>query len=84
MTNERSPEEWEASDHIENLKAGIPKPGSAIPGLCGHHPALALALIWIIRRMDKDDRISLVRVPLTSGGVAAVVIGIFEAIKQLL
>jgi len=83
MTEERSPDEWDASDHIDNLKAGVPKPGGKISGICDHHSSLALALIWMIRRMDKDGREATMRVPLTSGGIAALVIGIIEAIKYL-
>lgn len=48
----KPPEEWEASDHIENLKRGIPAPGLDIPGLCKHHSSVASALVWIIRRID--------------------------------
>jgi hypothetical protein len=83
MTADRSPDEWDASDHIDNLKAGIPKPGSKISGICDHHSALALALIWMIRRMDKDDRGFNLRVLLPAGGAGAGVIAVIEVLKVL-
>lgn len=49
-TNGKSPEDWEANDHIENLKDGL-----GATGVCGVHDDLARALIWMIRHMAKAD-----------------------------
>jgi hypothetical protein len=83
MTNDRSPEDWEAIDHIENLKAGIPKPGQKIPGVCEYHSAQACALIWMIRRMDKEGK-SGVKLMLPASGGAALIVAFIEGVKYLL
>ena len=46
----RKPEDWEAADHIENLKAGI-----GHEGICKFHDDLTRALIWMIRHMEKEE-----------------------------
>ena len=47
----KNPEEWEASDHIENLKAGI-----GHEGLCKFHDDLTRALIWMIRHLELAEK----------------------------
>lgn len=47
MSDPRSPEEWEAAEHITNLKAGL-----NVAGVCPAHGQLTMALIWMIRRID--------------------------------
>ena len=75
-----SPEEWEAADHIENLKASIPKPGEKLHGVCIYHSAQSAALIWIIRHMDTESRS--VGIPAgVSATVTAIIIGLIEAAK---
>ena len=47
MAPTSSPEHWEASDHIENLKKGL-----GAEGVCQHHDDLTRSQMWIIRRLD--------------------------------
>ena len=54
VTDEKSPETWEAGDHIENLKRGL-----AATGTCPAHADFTRALIWMIRRMDLNGNSSL-------------------------
>ena len=84
MTHDISPDEWDAVDHIQNLKAGIPKPGTRIPGVCDHHASLALALIWIIRRMDNQDKRRNVKILLPASVVTAVGLGVMKLLEGLL
>jgi hypothetical protein len=78
----RSPEDWEASDIIDNLKATIPIPGRPLhpvsPDLCRFHTS---ALIWIVRHMDRRESRSLTVPSAVASAAAAVVIGIVEAVK---
>jgi len=52
MAPGKSPEEWEAGEHIDNLNRGI---GADLddPMAHGHaHDDVNRALVWMIRRMD--------------------------------
>jgi len=51
-----SPEEWDESDIITDLKAGIPLPGQKIPGVCDYHSSLARGQIYMIRHMAKGNQ----------------------------
>jgi hypothetical protein len=46
----KSTEEWEMEDIINELKAGIPQPGTTIPGVCAFHGSTNKALIYLLRR----------------------------------
>ena len=61
-TNNQSPEDWEASDHIDNLKAQwhrLQKP-EALSAVCTEHVAMFNAIlpaqIWQIRHADRVEK----------------------------
>ena len=47
---DKSPEVWEATDNIENLKEMAKTTEDE------EHSALALALVWVIRHMDLSEK----------------------------
>ena len=70
MTDHNSPDQWEAADIIESLKAGIPLPGNepVLKGVCSEHHRTdakinnqSKALIWIVRRMELNGKAKSVR-----------------------
>ena len=58
--DERTPEEWEAGDHISNMKRALEQHVD-VAGVCpAHGPvfhSILPALIWVVRRIDiQGDR----------------------------
>jgi len=78
---EKSPEDWEAGEIIDDLKSGLPKPGQELTGVCAYHASLVRGMIWQIRHSER--RGNGVAMPVgVSGGVAAMVIVIAEIFKK--
>ena len=81
----KSPEDWEAGDIIDELKAGLPLPGVPPPsGQCAFHASSVRAQIWIIRHMDRKESSNLSVSAVMSTLIAGVIIGLVEAAKHFL
>lgn len=49
---DKPPEEWEAKDHIENLKRGLGNKS----GVCEFHDDTIRSQIWLIRHTDLAEK----------------------------
>jgi len=67
MKQDKAPEEWEANDHIENLKQSIGK-----DGVCPEHDNTVRALMWMIRRLSLTPTTSLSFLGVRANGYYAV------------
>lgn len=93
MTDEKTPDQWEASDIVEELKRDREEMGrrrkSPTPGTCPEHALLLesdehdkTALIWIVRRLDlAGDRAN--GGGLSGRKLAAIITGVLSLIEGL-
>lgn len=70
-------DEWDKEDIIVELKAGIPRPGTKLPGVCDFHPSLAKGMIYLLRRLPtegKDVQTTTASQPVSASGWKACLI----------
>ena len=81
---QRSPEDWEAEDIIEDLKSTLPRPGESPRPLsadvCRCHTH---TLIWIVRHMERREQRGFAIPAALASAVATVFVGLVEGLKYL-
>ena len=50
---DKQPEDWEAGEHIDNLKKGMDITATSV---CQYHGDQTRAIIWMIRHMEKTEK----------------------------